>query len=148
MPISEQTLEEGTRQRLLNAAGEVFADRGFREATIRNANADDLLDILNEVFAAHTYAEWMPRLASFDGPWEPFQRVSELYDDEQVLANGYLSPAGDGGYQLVAPPAQFDETPARSQRAPEHGEHTEEVLLEMGLDWAELARLKEQHVIL
>jgi len=41
--------------------------------------------------------------------------VSELYDDEQVVANGYLGPAGDGGYQLVAPPAQFDETPVRSQ---------------------------------
>jgi crotonobetainyl-CoA:carnitine CoA-transferase CaiB-like acyl-CoA transferase len=123
-------------------------DARFREATVRTANADALLDILRAVFAARTYAEWLPRLATFDGPWEPFQRVDELYDDEQVIANGYLGAAGEGGFQLVAPPAQFDETPVRSRRAPEHGEHTEEVLLELGLGWDEIARLKQAHIIL
>jgi crotonobetainyl-CoA:carnitine CoA-transferase CaiB-like acyl-CoA transferase len=123
-------------------------DARFRDAPVRSANADALLDILDDVFAARTYAQWMPRLASFDGPWEPFQRADELYDDEQVLANGFLGPAGDGGYELVAPPAQFDETPVRSRRAPEHGEHTEEVLLELGLGWDDIALLKEQQVIL
>ena len=127
---------------------DLIDDPRFSDAPIRGANADALLDILHEVFAARTYAEWMPRLATFDGPWEPFQRAVELYDDEQVLANGYLGPAGDGSYELVAPPAQFDETPVRSQRAPEHGEHTEEVLLELGIGWDDIARLKEHKVIL
>ena len=90
-------------------------DARFREATVRNANADVLLDILRAVFAARTYAEWLPRLATFDGPWEPFQRVDELYDDEQVLANGYLGPAGEGGVRLVAPPAQLVVVPARER---------------------------------
>jgi crotonobetainyl-CoA:carnitine CoA-transferase CaiB-like acyl-CoA transferase len=127
---------------------DLIDDPRFREMGVRNAHADELLDILRDVFASRTYDEWKTRLVGFDGPWEPYQRAVELYDDEQVAANGYLGPAGDGTYELVAAPAQFDETPVRSRRAPEHGEHTETVLLELGLDWEGLAALKSNKVIL
>ncbi len=48
---------------------------------------------------------------------------------------------------LVTSPAQFDEEPARTTRAPEQGEHTEAVLLNLGLSWDEIAKLKERAVI-
>jgi crotonobetainyl-CoA:carnitine CoA-transferase CaiB-like acyl-CoA transferase len=48
---------------------------------------------------------------------------------------------------LVASPAQFDEEPVRVERAPEHGEHTETVLLEAGYDWDQLTKLKESGAI-
>jgi crotonobetainyl-CoA:carnitine CoA-transferase CaiB-like acyl-CoA transferase len=126
---------------------ELVDDPRFCAAEVRNAHADELLDILHAVFAGRSFDDWKARLATFDGPWEPFQRAIELFDDEQVVANGYLGPAGDGGYELVAPPAQFDETSVRARRAPEHGEHTEEVLLELDLEWADLADLKAAGVI-
>ena len=86
--------------------------------------------------------------------WTPFQTLVELYDDPQVTANSYL-PAMEGAageaVQLVASPAQFDETPVEVDRAPELGEHTELVLACVGfegIDWDEIAALKASGAIL
>ena len=49
---------------------------------------------------------------------------------------------------MVPSPVQFDGTPNVPRRGPEHGEHTEEVLLELGLTWDDLAGLKERGVVL
>ncbi|HEV8298741.1 MAG TPA: CoA transferase [Acidimicrobiales bacterium] len=127
---------------------ELIDDPGFVDMPARADNADSLLEILEAVFAASTYDEWRARLATFDGPWEPFQHVRELYEDEQVVANDYLINVEEEDFQLVAPPAQFDETPVRSRRAPEHGEHTEQVLLELGLSWDEIAGYKSRGAIM
>ena len=70
-----------------------------------------------------------------EGPWSIHRKPLEVFDDTQVAANGYLQPvtAGDGStFHLVANPVQFDESPPHLTRAPEHGEHTEAVLLEEG----------------
>ena len=57
--------------------------------------------------------------------------------------------AGNGDeVQLVASPAQFDEAPVRGDPCPEHGEHTELVLIEAGYDWDQIAALKESGAIL
>jgi len=48
----------------------------------------------------------------------------------------------------VASPAQFDEQQIEVTRCPEHGEHTETVLLDAGLDWEALAAMKESGAIL
>jgi crotonobetainyl-CoA:carnitine CoA-transferase CaiB-like acyl-CoA transferase len=48
----------------------------------------------------------------------------------------------------VANPVQFDEQPFSISGAPECGQNTEEVLLELGLDWDDLARLKSEKAIL
>jgi crotonobetainyl-CoA:carnitine CoA-transferase CaiB-like acyl-CoA transferase len=43
--------------------------------------------------------------------------------------------------------AQFDGRPGQPQRGPEHGEHTEEVLIDLGLTWDDLAGLQARGVI-
>ena len=106
---------------------------------------------LDAAFATRTLAEWKEVLADFEGVWSPFQTLDELYDDVQVQANGYLPTmtAGNGQeVQLVASPAMFDEEPVTVERAPEHGEHTELVLMEAGYDWDQIAAMKESGAIL
>jgi crotonobetainyl-CoA:carnitine CoA-transferase CaiB-like acyl-CoA transferase len=71
--------------------------------------------------------------------------------DPQVEPNGYVVTNLDGQgnpYQIVSAPVQFDETPPAPARAPEHGQHTEEILLELDFDWADITRAKDCGAIL
>ena len=78
------------------------------------------------------------------------QAVDELLTDPQVIANGYVQPVDtEGGpeFSLPSVPVQFDGHPAALHRAPEHGEHTERVLLELGYDWDAIGELQREGVI-
>ena len=102
------------------------------------------------MFAARTFAEWKELLAGIDAPWAPVQAVEELLEDPQVVANDYVGDVeldGGGGYRLPRVPVQFDEEAPDLRRAPEHGEHTEEVLLELGYSWKDIADLEAASVI-
>src|SRR5262249_3744624 len=105
---------------------------------------------LDAVFARRTLAEWRERLATVEGVWAPMQSARELPDDPQVRANGYLTDVDAGGgkvFTLVARAVQFDERSPTLTPAPDLGQHTEEVLLELGLTWEELATYKEAGAI-
>jgi crotonobetainyl-CoA:carnitine CoA-transferase CaiB-like acyl-CoA transferase len=129
---------------------DMATDPRFRDATARAENNTACIARLDEAFGAHPLAHWKEVLADFDGVWSPFQTLDELYDDPQVVANGYLpamTAANGDSVQLVASPAQFDERAVMVERAPEHGEHTELTLLDLGYDWDEIAAMKESGVI-
>jgi crotonobetainyl-CoA:carnitine CoA-transferase CaiB-like acyl-CoA transferase len=130
---------------------EMADDPRFVDAAARAANSVECVTFLDEVFASKTLDEWRAILATVKGVWAPVQNAAELHNDAQALANGYLQDVefGDGRKAtLVASPVQFDGTSPELTPCPEHGQHTEEVLLELGLDWDAIIAHKEAGDIL
>jgi crotonobetainyl-CoA:carnitine CoA-transferase CaiB-like acyl-CoA transferase len=109
------------------------------------ANTGEAVEILREAFAARTLAEWAERLATLAGPWAPVQDSVQVGDDAQVQANEYLRHTGE--LELVANPVQFDVTAPDLGPAPEFAAQTEEILMELGLDWDRIIALKEAGAI-
>lgn len=125
-------------------------DPRFVDIDARRENSRECIEWLEGVFAEHDYEEWVRRLNEFEGEWVPVQKPHELIDDPQVVANGYMAEVdlGSGDVApMVASPVQFDGQPNHPARGPEHGEHTEEVLLDLGLSWDEIGDLKQRKVI-
>jgi crotonobetainyl-CoA:carnitine CoA-transferase CaiB-like acyl-CoA transferase len=129
---------------------ELTEDPRFVDMPMRRENSRACIAILDAVFAERDYAEWCTLLSAAKGVWSPFQRPEEILADTQVLANGHLAQVemiNGSQMTMVTAPAQFDQANAKPTRAPEHGEHTEEVLLDLGVSWETLADLKDRAVI-
>ena len=127
------------------------ADPRFADSKTRFTNSRALTALLRDIFAKRNLAEWCGILASLKGVWAPIRTPLEVHDDPQVLANGYLETlTTNSGATLAVPanPVQFDETPPSVAGAPELGAQTEQVLLEMGLDFDEILELKAEGAVL
>jgi crotonobetainyl-CoA:carnitine CoA-transferase CaiB-like acyl-CoA transferase len=91
---------------------------------------------------------WTKALIDSPGAWAAIQAPNEVYEDPQVLANGFIKKVVDasGELSLVMPPIMFDEDTGDLDRAPDIGEHTTEVLSELGLDADQIERLRQERV--
>jgi crotonobetainyl-CoA:carnitine CoA-transferase CaiB-like acyl-CoA transferase len=130
---------------------DMIGDERFGDAKNRFANRRECIAELRKTFESQPLKHWQEKLEGFDGVWDTFQNSLELHDDPQVKANGYLPEVTDGNgntFALAASPVQFDESAPQLRPAPGHGEHTDELLLELGLDWDQIIALKTSSAIL
>ena len=130
---------------------EVVEDPRFADAASRYENRVSLIAMLDETFAKRTLSEWRAILADLTGAWGIVQTPAELCVDPAVTANGYVAHTKTiNGVQYSIPtnPVQFDEQSVVPPGAPEHGQHTEEVLMDAGIDWDTIMKYKESGAIL
>ena len=127
-------------------------DPKFEDQFKRAENSAELIDILDERFASKTREEWVKRLNERELIWAPVNDYADLAADPQMGANDYIvdfdHPA-HGLVKLVGIPVKLSKTPGQIRMpAPEFGQHTEEVLMEIGgYSWEDIARLREGEVI-
>lgn len=126
-------------------------DPRFGDPAARYENRRALIALLDKAFAERTLAEWRAALAGLSGAWGIVQTPGELYADPAVVANGYVAQTttmSGVDYALPTNPVQFDEQSVVPPGAPEHGQHTEEVLMDAGMAWETIEKYKESGAIL
>ena len=118
----------------------------FATSAARVENWDERLDLMGEVFRTDTTAHWLERLGAEQVPCAPILESHELLTDAQIAANELIEEVDHpqaGRIRHTRPAARFERTPARIRGfAPTLGQHTDEVLAEIGLQESELAALR------
>jgi crotonobetainyl-CoA:carnitine CoA-transferase CaiB-like acyl-CoA transferase len=130
---------------------ELADDPRFAGHAARMKHNREAAAALRELFEARTFGEVSAVLNSTGGAWAPVQRPIDVLADPQIVANGYLKDVKDANgnaFQLVPAPLQFNGESGTPRRAPGHGEHTDEVLGELGLDMDQIMELKISGAVL
>ncbi len=114
-------------------------------------NSEALIRILDGIFASKSQDEWVRILRENKLICTRTQTISDLLSDPQVIENEYIVEYKHPSYghiKTVGFPWNFSATPLDLRLpAPQLGQHTEEVLLELGYSWDDISSLKDQEVI-
>lgn len=147
---------DGQFARFCAAAGkpEWAQDSRFATNTARVQNRPALLALMEPLMRTRTTAEWIALLEDKAVPCGPINTIAQAFDDPQVQARGIRKAlprdAGDGIAQIatVANPMRLSATPVSYRNAPPAlGQHTQQVLQELGLSPEEITALQSAKVV-
>ena len=127
-------------------------DPRFCNITSRGLNGAEFISVLDGIFQTKTREEWIEIFKNYNILWDRCNSFSDMVNDDQVNAiNSFLSyeHPTKGNIKVAATPVDFNDMPLVVRRhAPEFGENTEEILLERGYSWEDIAALKDCRAIL
>jgi len=130
---------------------EAADDPRFSDVLPLIQNADAAAELIAKAFVGKPFEYWRQHLKTMKGQWAPFQSLIDLADDEQAIANDMIAKvelaSGGKPFRVVRGPVQFNHEPLVTTRAPQASEHTEIVLMELGMDWDRIAELKESGAV-
>ena len=123
----------------------------FKEAPVRRKNRAKLWDMIAERTKTRTTAEWVKVLNDDRIPCGPIYTMDQVFEDPQVKHLGVaqdMKTPWDGTIQIVGQPVTLSRTPSEvAMHSPEPGEHTDEVLAELGYDAAAIEKLHADKVV-
>ncbi len=126
-------------------------DARFKTPALRDQNIDDRLQMTQDVLKSRTTEEWLARLEAEGVPCAPVLTRDQVIAHPQVLASNILMETEHpvvGRLRQTRPAARFAKTPSQYRRgAPLLGEHTGEVLGELGLSRHDIDALQKRGVI-
>lgn len=131
---------------------EMFDDPRFADDELRWENGEVLNDLMAQWCADKTKAEVLETLEAAKLPAAPMHSTQEVLDDPHVQAMGYLRrvpfPGTPHDVPIIETPFRLSATPGEiRRRAPLLGEHTDEILGEVGYTQTQVADLRDRRVV-
>ena len=140
-------------RRLCTAIGapELIDDPRFKTLADRSKNRKQMNAELDRVLVKKSSAEWIEALNAAGVPSGPILNIKEVFANEQVAHLGLAQPVRHrtrGDMKVQAPPVTLSRTPGAIRRAaPEHGEHTDEILKELGYSTEDIKTLRKDAAV-
>ena len=131
---------------------ELEHDPKFDDLVNRGANNEELIKLIDEILATRDRKEWEVRLIENDCIYGRVETPEDVINDPQTEANGIFQEVDHpeiGPVKFVTTPVTFKQNPAEVRTtSPEVGQHTEEILLDLGYSWEEISEFKDDKTII